>query len=145
MERVKVFQLTVTLGVILFSTVLSGQPYRKVFDYISPIPDAKFVSKETTIIMRPVDRVSITDISIMVRGFVSGVHDGTLLASDDGETIIFLPASAFFPAEKVTVTIQSSEIRSHVIFHFHISNTSENLVPRTFEEYHQEFLSAPPW
>ena len=76
--------------------------------YISPVPDSKFVSLQTNIILRcdtDVDRTRLSPASLEVRGTESGLHTGSLTISDDGQTILFTPDRTLEPGESVQVTL----------------------------------------
>jgi hypothetical protein len=79
--------------------------------YISPLPDSKLVSAQTNIIMRVIGTLdhalSRDSMLVLVYGSVSGKHTGRLVISDDDETIVFNPDSAFAPGELVTVHLRA--------------------------------------
>lgn len=63
-------------------------------------------SRETNIILRSssaVDASTINDDDVVVTGSISGVHSGSLVLSDDGQTLIFQPSYPFQPSETVSV------------------------------------------
>ena len=74
-----------------------------------PIPDAKYVSPETNIMLRPggpVTTVASTGEELLdVRGSKSGPHRGRLLVAEDGGTGLFDPDAPFLPGETVRVRI----------------------------------------
>lgn len=82
------------------------------FSYMDPVPGAKYVSKETGIIIKPspsILRNTITEgRSIIVTGSVSGNHAVRYINPDDNSVIIFKPIMPFSPGETVTVKFGSS-------------------------------------
>jgi hypothetical protein len=75
-----------------------------------PAPDAKYVSPETDIMLRPgglVDLGALSEDDLLdVRGSQSGLHSGRLVVADDGETILFDPDDSFHPGESVQVRLR---------------------------------------
>jgi hypothetical protein len=83
----------------------SPAPGRDRLDYVSPLPDARFVLPQSNLIVRaggPVDPASLSPDLFAVSGSRSGPHDGTVALSDDGRTILFTPAVPFAWGEEVT-------------------------------------------
>jgi hypothetical protein len=78
--------------------------------YLSPIPGAVLVSRETNIIVRfdggLVRYVVELETMFTVVGSQSGGHFGEAVVSDDGETIVFEPDIPFGPGETVSVTVR---------------------------------------
>ena len=100
--------------VVLFLTTSVGLTYAKnlsdSFQYISPIPGSKLVSKETGIILRPgeilaIDNNIITSLA-RIEGSISGSHSYEALISDDQKTVILKPDNLFQPGEIVTVALE---------------------------------------
>lgn len=75
------------------------------FQYISPRPDAKYVSRGTTLAFRTKAAGTPSIPEISVSGSASGAHTGAWIIADDGRTVIFRPANEFAPGEHVTVGI----------------------------------------
>jgi hypothetical protein len=76
-----------------------------VFEYLSPVPGSQYHRPETNVIFRAGGRVDPASLDgrplLTVTGDVSGPHGGRLVLSDDGETLLFLPALPFTPGESV--------------------------------------------
>jgi hypothetical protein len=116
------------------------------FEYISPLPDARFVSPATTIALRPgppMDARSLKSASFNVLGSQSGVHSGSVLLGDDGTTVFFRPAHPFSLSENVKVTYAGGLVTAAgrdvgpVAFSFTIT-------PRLVANPPDEILQAPP-
>jgi hypothetical protein len=79
-------------------------------EYVSPLPGARLVSLQSSIILRmknPVNNELIADASqIVVSGSASGRHAGVPILSDDGRTMVFEPSSSYAPGETVTVELR---------------------------------------
>jgi hypothetical protein len=77
------------------------------FQYQSPLPGARYVRRETNIIIRSggvVDRSSIASPELFdVEGSESGRHAGNAELSDDERTVIFSPNAPFSSGETVSV------------------------------------------
>ncbi len=101
--------LTFTIFVLLISRALIAGDYKKDYQYLSPIPDAQYVSPSATIIVRfenysPFDLVNLSS-CIRVKGKQSGYRFGQTTIAADKKTAIFKPAINFSPGETVFVTI----------------------------------------
>ncbi|RLC96217.1 MAG: hypothetical protein DRI46_14030, partial [Chloroflexi bacterium] len=121
------------------------------FEFVSPMPGAKYVTSETTIIIRPrvdspllgLDRA----LSFTVTGSVSGNHTGEIILSDDGKTVIFEPHTPFISGERVSVKIATDDTMTRTVrmvplsFDFEISS-QRAVHPRDFDEYAECFLDA---
>ena len=80
----------------------------KGFKYISPIPNSRYVSPYTNIIVRQgefIDETTITNNMIEVSGSKSGFCSGRLFLTDDGKTIIFRPNDSFVEGETVFLNL----------------------------------------
>ena len=77
--------------------------------YLSPVPNAQYVSPDTEFFLvrftdiRPADLSNLHSF-IEVTGAASGTHPGTTKVASDGRTVIFQVASSFDSEELVTVT-----------------------------------------
>ena len=131
LDRVGSILLTLAASVTLFvgPARAADSPHSiPGFLYVSPAPSSELHRSETNIIVRPggtVDPTSLVDGVITTSGSVSGDHPGTLRLSDDGETILFRPATPFLSGETVICTIApgirtDSELPG-ATFPFHIS------------------------
>jgi hypothetical protein len=83
-----------------------GGPYQ----YVYPVQNSQYVPRTTPIIVRPgerLDRTSITDRQLInVEGTRSGVHEGRVVISDDGKTLIFTASRGFDAGETVVVGVR---------------------------------------
>ena len=104
----KILQTLVVFFIITFVGIIYADNIRDSFQYISPLPDAKLLSKETCIILRP-GEILATDDSVLttlvyIEGAISGRHNYDAVISDDRKTVILKPHVFFEPGEIVTVT-----------------------------------------
>ncbi|MCL4529855.1 MAG: aryl-sulfate sulfotransferase [Chloroflexi bacterium] len=78
--------------------------------YYSPLQNAQYVSKDTTIIVRYGPTLTNQDLGQLkfnVSGISSGPHTGQTILADDHKTVIFRPASPFAPGEQVAVNVSA--------------------------------------
>ena len=103
-------QLSVLFTILLLSTNIEAQE-ESTFQYLSPLPGSKLLSRETNIIFSHKNYIDqstmIKDNLIKVIGSQSSIHNGEFILSDDGKTILFNPYELFAPGETVTVTLSS--------------------------------------
>jgi len=103
-----VVHLTILLSVVSAQSVPSTHD-RLGYQYLSPLPGASLVSRQTRIILRPgkaLDQKSSVDARwIKVTGSKSGDHPGRLYLDSDRTTVVFCPQSPFAPGDTVTVTV----------------------------------------
>ncbi len=117
--------------VLCLSLHLFPGTYHPTIDYIFPLPDSDFLTRQTTIILKlDVPYLNqITDLSslITVSG-ESGEYTGeTLLAADD-RTIIFKPDSPFKYDESIDVIIATSQFSaSDFSYSFHTVEERGNI------------------
>ncbi len=98
---------------LFFLLVLAGQRLisqpEELYQYINPLPDARFVSRYTTISTRFSGEyqpfIVNTRELFFVTGTTSGLHTGEVILSDDRQTVIFKPHQPFDRSEKVSVRI----------------------------------------
>ena len=92
-----------------------AQPRPSSLQYVSPIPGAILVSRESNVIVRLEGGLSryTVDLATMFSavGSHSGRHFGTTIVSDDGETIVFEPNAPFEPGEDVTITLRYRDVQ----------------------------------
>jgi len=92
-----------------------AQPRPSSLQYVSPIPGAILVSRESNVIVRLEGGLSryTVDLETVVSavGSRSGRHFGSTIVSDDGETIIFEPNAPFEPGEDVTITLRYRDVQ----------------------------------
>jgi hypothetical protein len=78
--------------------------------YLSPLPGAELVSRQSTIIVRfrhgPAAIAPDPADMFVVTGERSGPHNGRAVVSDDGETVVFRPEIPLEPGEAVSVSIR---------------------------------------
>jgi hypothetical protein len=90
-----------------------GRPRPQSLQYLSPLPGAKLVSRQTNLIVRlkgGTARYAFDPKSMFsVVGSRSGSCSGTVVLSDDGETIVFKPDAPFEPGEDVSVVVRYRE------------------------------------
>ena len=101
--------LLLVTAVTTRASFLSQNPdVRQAFSYISPQPNAEFVSAGTTIAVRPSwiqSNALYETITFTVSGTHSGYHRGKTNLADDQQTILFHPDEPFLVNETVSVTI----------------------------------------
>ncbi|MEM7532788.1 MAG: aryl-sulfate sulfotransferase [Chloroflexota bacterium] len=116
----------VILG-LFWPTTVDAQSRFGPYEYVSPRPDAMYVSAGTTIAVRHGDEIDASSLSadlFMVEGSMSGMHSGTVILADDGKTVIFTPDGRFTPEETVNVTINSGiTLASGMVIEEEISHT----------------------
>ncbi len=96
----------------------------KPVEYLDPVPGAKYVSRNTTIIVKPFivpgkNIIGNSDL-ITVRGTKSGNHTGRLIISTDGKTVIFKPEKEFEYFDTVFVKISSNLTKSSAFEYYFI-------------------------
>jgi len=118
----------------LLSHPLHAGYHEQGYQFISPVPGAKYTAPQSTIIIRfdtvlPDDLVNGSTL-ITVTGDESGNHLGETVIAGDKKTIIFKPASSFLPGETVLVSLTpilrepiQKEIQS-LQYRFEISRTA---------------------
>jgi hypothetical protein len=103
-----------TLGLILLlfvhSAILRSEPHSPVpYQYLYPLPNSTRVHAETNIIVRfgtgDVAPWTLRPGLVRVTGSASGLHEGTLVLSDDRQTIVFRPDRKFTEGETVEASI----------------------------------------
>lgn len=98
-------------------------------DYLHPLPESKYVSPSTTIIVLPHESQKpfhTKNFQFRVTGNESGLYSGETILSSDERTFIFKPRSRFTPGEKVTVTLKSKLMSDDFTFTFTVSSSSLN-------------------
>jgi len=95
----------------LFSVVNAAIP----FEFVSPVPNAKWVNPEHIIVLRPGQQLEISTLKtsdFSISGNKSGRHDFKIAVSSDSRTINLIPASPFAFDETVTVSVYSGIVTS---------------------------------
>ncbi len=116
---------SITILLLLLIAQIFSQP----LSYISPVPDSRFNSRETNIILRsilPVNASALTASMVQVSGSLSGLHAGTLTLSDDRHTVLFHPEIPFKPSDVVTVQLSGPVVGDRE-FSFTVTPQSEPL------------------
>ena len=98
--------------IIISQPAIAGEykgDYKKDFQYLSPLPDAQYVSSYSTVIVRfkkysPFDLVNLSS-CIQVKGKQRGYYSGQTIVASDNKTVIFTPTKNFLPGETVTISI----------------------------------------
>jgi len=101
-------KLTLILCTLAATTMLFAAKPSSV-EYISPTDGARFIPRNSNIIIRPgenIDRSSFVDDKILVVGSKSGQHSGEIVFSPDEKTVIFEPDQPFEPSESVIITLK---------------------------------------
>ena len=103
--------IIVLCGVIFLSgNALSAGSSKGPFYYLSPLPGADLVSRQSTIIFRPMRDFAAQHGDWMrdveVKGSQSGFVPGDWIKARDMKTVIFKPHRQFEPGETVRVTVQ---------------------------------------
>ena len=96
---------------LLVADLVAQEQSSSTIEYISPVPGSSMHMPQTTIAVRTKGNIDPSSLSssgiITVTGAVSGIHDGKLVLSDDGRTVIFAPAIPFTQGEAVTVNLNA--------------------------------------
>ena len=88
-------------------------------EYISPLANAQYVSKATTLAVRYGPTLSSQNVNAMkftVQGNQSGAHSGQAILADDQKTVIFKPDQPFTAGEQVQVSVSGLSVDSKVSF-----------------------------
>jgi hypothetical protein len=78
--------------------------------YYSPLQNANFVSKNSTIAVRyglTLNNQMVSGLKFAVKGVSSGLHSGQTVLADDARTVIFKPDQPFTPGEQVSVSVNA--------------------------------------
>jgi len=97
------------LLIFFSSSALPQQTKFEGFEYVSPLPNSRYVSPHTNIIIREgeiIDGTTINSNLIKVTGSKSGIYTGKLFLADDKRAIIFNPKNSFIEGETVTVKLE---------------------------------------
>jgi len=104
--RLKKIIFIIMLFAFVFDTVAQYEDY---FQYIFPKPGSKFISTETTLIIRFCDKwqknIDPSLFEIKIDGEQSGSHTGDIILADDQRTYIYTPLQKFAPDETVSIEI----------------------------------------
>ena len=98
------------LVLLFLSQLIASEGMPVGYQYIFPVPGAKYVHPATTIIIRfeYISPAMLSNLSslVMVIGEKSGQHAGKTIVASDNRTIIFKPEQNYEPGESVKVIIQ---------------------------------------
>jgi hypothetical protein len=108
MRRERVVFIVVFL--LFFSHALASEYREKGYLYLSPVPEAEYVSPQTRFFLVRFEAVSPSDLTnlstfIEVTGAASGTHPGQTNIATDDRTVIFEVSSDFSNDELVTVAL----------------------------------------
>ena len=114
--------------------------------YYSPLDNAKYVSRASTIVVRygpALSNQNLNDVKFIVQGSESGPHAGQAILADDHKTVIFKPVQPFAPGEQVTVNVSSLHLDGQtnylpLSYAFTVAANQQSGSPGSGE------LSAPP-
>lgn len=117
---------------------------------ITPVPDSKNNSRETTVILyegTDINPASLDEDYISVSGTISGEINGELILARDGRTIIFRPEQKYYPGETISVEVsndlmtKSGKQISGVSFSFGVTELEKRLDPYIYlkDQYMEEF------
>jgi len=119
--------MLIVIILLLAFGLVNGESYRDAFQFLSPIPGAKLVTKETSIIIRTGDIIASNEPGyysrVIIAGSVSGNHGFDVILAEDDKTIILKPNIEFTPGEIVTVDFSDG-----LSFSFEISNKTYPLL-----------------
>jgi hypothetical protein len=88
-----------------------GAPHNAGYLYLSPVPNASYVSAQTRYILVRFEAVVPSQVTNLMTDFISvignssGPHQGTTRVATDARTVIFEMGTDFSPNELVTVTL----------------------------------------
>ncbi len=132
---------------LLTGITMSGQITGKGYQYLSPVPDARYVSPSSILIMRfegakPADLTNLQQM-IQLTGSESGRLSGETAVASDGRTIIFNPYAAFHPGEMVDVGLVPAFRRNVPVYPIRYSFTvsSGSAAPTANSLDYPEFLT----
>jgi len=127
------------------------------FYYLSPLPDSRLVSSQTTLIFRATDEFEARQRDwtqqVSVLGSASGTHQGRWIRSRDNRTVIFEPDQPFTHGETVRVLVASGTdaqlsytftVRESPVVQNPPRRLCECLAPPGYEQQQQETRPAPP-
>ncbi len=86
----------------------SPAPRATSYQYLSPMPGSRLVSRLNNVVIRDgdaIERATVDGTSLSVVGSKSGRHEGDLVLSDDSRTLVFEPHQPFAFGETVVVTM----------------------------------------
>lgn len=100
-------ELLMVLCIFLLFNKLYPQVPQGYFKYLEPLPNAKYVNKEATIIIKPYETINKESLNrngaITLTGTLSGICSFQIVWSDDNKTLILKPSGPFILGETITV------------------------------------------
>ncbi len=137
---------------VLSGNALAFEYHEKGYQYLSPIPEAEYVSPQTKFVLVRFETISpynIINLStfIQVTGDESGFHPGQTKIATDEKTVIFEVSSSFSKNETVTVTLtpmtnrRDREVTEPFQYHFYISRPADSLSAQTAPDASVQILS----
>jgi len=141
--------------VVVFSSHALVFGYReKGYQYLSPVPEAEYVSPQTKFVLVRFETVSPHDLSnlstfINVTGDRSGRHWGQTNIATDDRTVIFEMSSNFWKNEIVTVTLtprvgsRVHEVVEPIEYRFMVSRSAGSLSMQSANSGPIQTLSSP--
>ncbi|MCP4580553.1 MAG: hypothetical protein GY839_02965 [candidate division Zixibacteria bacterium] len=102
----------ISLVILTSPKIYAQHKLSDTFQYISPRPGARYVSRATNLILKPGGILDIDYKSLMtlasIRGSISGNHGYRPVISDDNKSIVLILEKPFEPGEEVTVCLDES-------------------------------------
>ncbi len=124
--------------VFLFLIVMTLPIRAAQIDYIHPLPNSRYHSASTTIIVRFENRSSLSgpnDVKFSLAGKKQKIIKGSTILSSDGETFIFKPSTAFTPNDTISLKITVPKLDINYSSVFYISaQASGALAPGAEDE-----------
>jgi hypothetical protein len=142
--------------IFAFCTSLYSNIYKEYFKFVEPVPGAKLVNKEVSVIVRPTEFINKESLllngAFNLIGSLSGEHSVKIIQGDDNETFILKPIKMFSLGETVTVkfnpSIKTSKGQSIKPFSYTFEiKTKEARLPRNFafeSEFRAEEIAKQP-
>jgi hypothetical protein len=139
--------------IFLCQFIFAGMITANTIQYISPLPDSKYNSENTNIIIgysETLNKSIINSTNIKVVGSISGIHSGKLILAENNSKIIFKTDNPFAFGEKVSVSgIKNVNDFSFYIRatkpilpdNFYVETSLSNMVKST--SFHRDFLIRP--
>ena len=139
------FLILVFSLLIAFFEVRFTHATTNTIQYLSPIPNAKLVSKETAIIIRYKEcdsyNLSILSKLFHVEGNISGRHHGKVILSDDNKTLIYKLDRKFSPGEIVSVKLPMNPTNT-IGQNIEMFNFSFTISPKLTNHINEQFLHS---
>jgi hypothetical protein len=137
---------------VLSGHALALEYHEKGYQYLSPIPEAEYVSPQTRFVLVRFETISpynLINLStfIEVTGNKSGFHPGQTKIAADEKTVIFDASSSFSKNETVTVTLtpitsrRVREVAGPFQYRFYISRSADSLSAQTAPDASVQILS----